>query len=198
MTRARDLADVAADATGLATDAELSSGLASKLDAAAGQVINFWTVTKTDTFTATVAPGSSTPVTGLSIPGVALSSASNKLLIMAFFGTAASSGQRNQIGLAVSDGSSLLSIGTSPSNRTAVTAGGFTLSSAASTNSNTTKMHISIVHAPGDTSSYTYSAHAINIDTSTRTLYVNRNESDADNASIPRGVSALHIMEISA
>lgn len=35
-TRARDLADLGGDATGLATDAELSSGLASKLDKATG------------------------------------------------------------------------------------------------------------------------------------------------------------------
>jgi hypothetical protein len=65
MTRARDLADVAADATGLATDAELSSGLASKLDLAGGKILQI--VRAQDNDDRTTTSTSDTDVTGMSV-----------------------------------------------------------------------------------------------------------------------------------
>ena len=162
----------------------------------AGSLVAFQSVTKTDTFSASVAAGGNTAVTGLSITH-ALKNASNKLLITANIGVAAHGAGRGAIGIAIHNGTGLISIATSPGSRTAVTSGG-SLAEASDNDRIVVMPSLSIVTEPGSTSSITYTVHAINIDNITETLYINRSESDADSNFIPRGVSTLQIQEIAA
>jgi hypothetical protein len=55
---------------------------------------------------------------------------------------------------------------------------------------------VTFVYEPGDTASHTYTVRAINIESSTRTLYINRYESDADVADRSRASSGFVIQEV--
>ena len=78
-TRARDLADVGGDATGLATDAELTSGLASKLDIAGGKILQIVRATHATAVNTTSGSYVTTNLTATITP----TSASNKVLVLA-------------------------------------------------------------------------------------------------------------------
>ena len=151
----------------------------------------------TGTQTASVTAASNISVTDLSITH-ALADASNKLIISAFFGAAANSEGRAQVGIAVHDGTSLIAIGDAAGSRTSVTAGG-NVQGTGVTNSDrvTATPSVTFVHTPGTTASKTYTVRAINIRSDTRTLYINREELDSDNASHVRAVSSLVIQEVS-
>jgi len=147
---------------------------------------------KTDTFSASVAAGGNVAVTDLSITHE-VENPSNKLIITAFFGVAAATNNRGDVGLAIDDGSGLIAIGDTAGSRSRVTAGGAVnevdnsgISSAPS---------VSFVHTPG-AGSKTYTVRAINIRNATRTLYINRSESGTDTPGLPRGVSSLVIQEV--
>jgi len=148
---------------------------------------------KTDTFTASVGASGNVAVTDLSITH-ALSDASNKLIITAFFGAAATTGSKGQVGIAVDNGSGLLALGDASGSRSQVTAGG--LISAQNASFVTTMPSVTFVHSPNTTTSLTYTVHAINITSGTFTLYVNRNEDDTDNSGRARAASSLVIQEV--
>jgi len=147
----------------------------------------------TGTQVQSTASGANFAVTDLSITHT-LSSASNKLIISAYLGAAASSGDQAVVGIAVADDGTLIGIGDAAGSRSRVAAGGFV---AANTGAIILTMpSITFVYEPGDTSSHTYTVRAINIDTNTRTLYINRNESSTDNAGLTRASSGLVIQEV--
>jgi hypothetical protein len=151
---------------------------------------------KTDTFTASVGAGGNVAVTDLSITHE-VSDPSNKLIISAFFGAAANSKGRGNVGLAIHDGTSLIAVGDTAGSRTEVSAGGVIIGNSTGDliNSNVTMPSVSFVHAPG-AGSKTYTVRGVNIDTVTRTLFINRNEDDLDNGQRPRAVSSLLIQEV--
>ncbi len=159
-----------------------------------GGILQVVSTTKTDTFSASVTAGASVAVTGLSITH-SMASASNKLLITAFFGNAANSGQRGQVGLAVADDGTLLALGDTGGSRTSVMTGGRTGADASST-SVVNSPSGTFLYAPGDTASHTYTLHAINPNTVTQTIYINRTSGDTDFADVTRAASALTIMEV--
>jgi len=140
-----------------------------------------------------IAAGGNVAVTDLSITHE-VANASNKLIISAFLGVAASSQSFAPVGLAVHDGTGLIAVGASPDSRTPVSAGG-AVEASGSTNT-VTMPSVTFVHTPG-AGSKTYTVRAINISGVTRTLYVNRSEDDTDNADRARGVSSLVIQEVS-
>ena len=148
---------------------------------------------KTDTFTASsVAAGGNIAVTGLSITHEVQDPA-NRLIITAFFGAAGTSDGFGNTGIAVHDGTGLISIGASPGSRSAVSAGGRLTGSGSSL---TVSMpSISFVHTPG-AGSKTYTVRAINISASPRNLFINRMEDNTDTASFVRAVSSLVIQEV--
>ena len=156
-------------------------------------ILQVLSVNKSDTFTASVTAGASVAVTGLSITHT-MASASNKLLITAFFGAAASSGDRAQVAMALADGGTLVNVGDAAGSRTLVTAGG----ASAATTSTVVIQNISatFLYEPGDTASHTYDLHAINPTTSTQTIYINRTESASDDSARVRSVSSLIIQEV--
>jgi hypothetical protein len=156
-----------------------------------GGLVAVKSATKTDTFSSSVAAQANVEVTGLSITHEVANSA-NKLIMMAFFGAAASNVNEGNVGIAISDGTNLLSIADSAGNRTRVTAGGGVSTAAAHV---VTMPHITIVHTPG-AGSKTYTVRAINIRGTTQTLVVNRTTDDGDVANNVRAVSAFHIFEV--
>lgn len=160
-----------------------------------GKIIAVESVLKTDTFSASVTAGNNTAVTDLSITH-ALSNASNKLLITAFFGVASSSNETSRIGIAINDGSGFLALGDAAGTRTSVTAGGNYQTTTAGINS--TSPSISILHSPGTTASKTYNVHIINTNSGTNTLYVNRTSDDSDAVNRVRGASSIIIQEVAA
>jgi len=54
---------------------------------------------------------------------------------------------------------------------------------------------VTFVHTPG-TGSKTYTVRAMNVSGGTNTIYINRQENDADAASRTRSVSSLVIQEV--
>jgi hypothetical protein len=132
-------------------------------------------------------------VTNLSITHT-LSSASNKLIISAYFGAAGTSFGQGLVGLAVADDGTLIGIGDADGSRTRVGAGGGVTTGTAT--SVVTMPSISFVYEPNDTNSHTYTVRAINIDGNTRTLFINRTESDDNSAARPRATSGFVIQEV--
>ena len=147
----------------------------------------------TGTQTNSTAAGANFAVTDLSITHT-LADASNKLIISAYFGAAANSVGRGDVGLAVAEDGNLIVIGDAAGNRTRVTAGGFI----AGTEKTfiVTMPSVTFVYEPGDTASHTYTVRAINMMDDTRTIFINRSEVDDDVILRPRATSSLIIQEV--
>jgi hypothetical protein len=184
--KVNNLTDLGADA--VVTDGVIDSGALPT-----GSILQMQSITKTDTFSASVTIGSNVAVTGMSI-SMAVSDVANKLVIFANFGVSSSSSNDGRIGIAVADDGTLLNLGDAAGNRTRVSTGGITHTSTSSATVAYPSTHF--VYTPGDTDSHDYVVHAINTETSTRTLYVNRSPNDLDNQAFTRGASTLTIMEV--
>jgi hypothetical protein len=139
------------------------------------------------------AAGANFAVTNLSITHT-LADASGKLIISAYFGAAGSTNQRGEVGIAVADDGTLIGIGDADGSRTRVGAGG--RSSANTSSLIVSSPSVTFVYEPGDTASHTFDVRAINIHTSTQTVYINRTEGDANNAENPRASSGFVIQEV--
>lgn len=158
-----------------------------------GKIIAVKSAIFTGTQSASVTAGSNVAVTDLSITHE-VADASNKLIISVFLGVAASSEGFGNVGLAVHDGTSLIAVGDAVGTKTSLTAGGFV--SDLNANYVVTMPSVTFVHTPG-AGSKTYTVRAINISTATRTLFINRRETELDSAYDSRGVSSLVIQEVS-
>ena len=159
----------------------------------AGTVLQVVSTTKTDTFSASVASGATSAITGLSA-SITPSSTSSKILILVNVGVAADATGIGRAGVAIHDGTSLIGVGATAGSRTVLASG---IASTASGNTNVgTIPSTSFLDSPATTSSITYTIHAVNNNTATQTLYINRSVSDADNASQPRGASTITLMEV--
>ena len=156
-------------------------------------ILEVVSVTKTDTFSASLAAGANTSVTGLSITH-SMRSASNKLLITAFFGAAGSSADVGGAGIAVAAGGSLINIGDASGSHTRVTAGGRVAGSASA--EVVSMPAITNLYSPGTTSSITYTVEVFNIHQNTSTVTVNTAETSSGNERTSATVSALTIMEV--
>ena len=159
----------------------------------AGGVSSVQTAFKSDTFSASVAAGAGTAVTGLSVTH-AMSDSSNRLLISAYVGAAASGAQSGQVGMAVADGTAYIGVGDADGSRTQVMAG---IRPSQGTNALVgVTLAGQFVYEPGDTANHTYTLHVRNLDTATRTLHVNKAQNDSDDEARPRASSALVIQEV--
>ena len=152
----------------------------------------------TGTQTASVASGGNVAVTDLTITHETAAVA-NKLIISAFLGAAGNSRRAGNVGIAIHDGTNLIAVGVTAGNRTSVTAGGVTTGlplSAFGGAPFVTMPSVTFVHTPG-AGSKTYTVRAINADSQTDTVYINRSEGDTDSGQEPRAVSSLVIQEVS-
>jgi hypothetical protein len=159
----------------------------------AGTVVQVVSVLKTNTWSASLTATANQAVTDLTLD-FAVSNASNKLLILANFGVAASSSNDCRIGIAVADDGTLVGVGDAAGSRSSVATGGITHNNPA--NYVVAYPSTQFIYTPGDTSTHTYTVHAINTESSTRTLYVNRSPGDTNGPTSTRGASSLTIMEV--
>jgi hypothetical protein len=143
--------------------------------------------------TNSTASGANFAVTNLSITHT-LAAATNKLIISAYLGAAASSLQNAAVGIAIMDGATLVALGDAEGSRTRVTAGGIVAQTLGSVT--VTMPSVTFVYEPGDTASHTYTVRAINISGLTRTLYINRSEADSNEAGSQRTTSGFVIQEV--
>jgi len=170
----------------------LANAIDSGLDAAGGLVAVKHALF-TGTQTNSTASGGNFAVTDLSITHT-LADSSNKLIISAYFGVAAANAELGRVGLAVADDGTLIAIGDAASSRTRVGAGGRV---AGTTHPEVVTMpSVTFVYEPGDTASHTYTVRAINVSSSTQTIYINRSYNDGDATNRPRGSSGFVIQEV--
>jgi hypothetical protein len=148
----------------------------------------------TGTQTNSTAAGANFAVSDLEISH-SLTEAGNKLIISAYFGAAANNIGFANVGLAVMDGTTLIGVGASVGNRTAVGAGGWP-NQPTSSNLLHTMPSVMFVYEPPDTTARTYTVRGINIDTTARTIYINRSDSDTDDGLRPRASSGFVIQEV--
>jgi hypothetical protein len=170
----------------------LAEAVADGLDAAGG-LVAVKSALFTGTQTASVTAGNDVAVTNLSITH-AMSDANNKLIISAYIGSGANSAGFGFVGLAVMDGTTLIGTGPADGSRTRVGASHAQASGFASLA--TTIPSMTFVYEPPDTTSRTYTVRAINVESSTRTLFINRSDSNPNNAQSVRSSSGLVIQEV--
>jgi hypothetical protein len=137
--------------------------------------------------------GANFAVTNLSITHT-LAAAANKLIISAYFGAIGSDLQVPEIGIAVAEDGTLIGVGDADGSRSRVGAGGNPTASGGALV--VLQPSVTFVYAPGDTAEHTYTVRAINMNSLTRTLFINRNESDTNNVFNPRASSSLVIQEV--
>jgi hypothetical protein len=171
---------------------DLADAIAAGLTATGG-LVAVKSALFTGTQSASVTASSNVAVTNLSITHT-LADATNKLIISAYFGASASSFGFGQVGIGVADDGTLIARGDAAGSRTRVVAGGRV--TANSSNVAVVMPSVTFVYEPGDTSAHTYTVRAINIEVSTRTLFINRAESDIDDAGRPRASSGFVIQEV--
>ena len=155
------------------------------------RILQVVSTTKSDTFSASVASGASTAITGLSV-SITPSSASSKILV--FCNANGSLEIDSGVMITLLRGATAIGVGASPGSRQAITS---SLGSPASTNFviSTTAVFLD---SPATTSATTYSANISHASGLTRTVYVNRSSSDANSSDTSRSISTITVMEISA
>ena len=161
--------------------------------ASAGGLVAVHSVTKTDAFTVSAIARTAHNVTGLALNNIALSDASNKLVVMVQMGSVATSIDNCDVALRLRvNGAFDILTGASSDNRFLITTGG---RNSGGGNLAVTTPSIMGVYAPGSTSARNYQVQVYNTDTTTTTLYVNRTESDA-NTTTGRTASTFTLMEV--
>ena len=156
------------------------------------RILQVVSTTKDDTFSASLASGASTAITGLSATIAPTSTSSNILVLCNISGTANVDGAA--IYMTLYRGVTAIGVGASPGSRQAVTSAiGSTLTGAA-TNAGTAIY----LDSPATTSATTYSVNISHSSGVTRTVYVNRSEVDTNNSSFTRSVSTITVLEVSA
>ena len=174
---------------------DLAEAVADGLNAAGG-LVAVKSALFTGTQTNATAGGANFAVTNLSITHT-LADASNKLIISAYFGLAATEHQFGTVGIAVADDGALIGVGDADGSRTRVGAGGLiTTSQDIAGDRVVTMPSVTFVYEPGDVVAHTYTVRAINIESTTFTLFINRSESDTNAATRSRGSSGLVIQEV--
>ena len=154
----------------------------------AGIGTNVVQVIKTDTFSASLAAGASTTVTGLSV-SITPTSATSKVLVLCQI-TGGRAGTSRQYA-ALRAGGSLIDVGASAGSRQQVGTG-WGIGDTNSTNGT----YLMALHSPATTSSVTYDVVVSHSSTSTDTVYINRGTADADAARSGRSASSILVVEV--
>jgi hypothetical protein len=172
----------------LTADSTAATGLAWST-AAASKVAQVLSTIKTDTFSASITAGSNAAVTGLSQAITPSASTSKVLITLTMSGYGANSGQ---FGGFIARSTTPIGIGDAAGSRIRVG------SSTYASPDHLGNITMTFLDSPATTSAVTYNAYVVNIQPTTRTVYVNRNETDTDAQDRTRPSSTITVMEILA
>jgi hypothetical protein len=156
-------------------------------------VVQVQSTAKTDTFTASVAQGASTAITGVSV-SITPTSASNKILVVAqITGGTTNDGVSSYYTL--KRDATAIGIGDAASNRQRVTSG-FLGDTSVQAQESLTNTVMAFLDSPATTSATTYSVDVSHARGGTVSVYVNRSQTDPDFNYIARGISTITVMEV--
>jgi len=164
--------------------------------ATGGKILQVVSTAKTDTFSASVASGATSNVTGLSVTITPSSTSSTIYLCGMVYG---SSETLYYLSADITRNGTNIINADSPGNRTpalvgprqdqdATDGGPFGMS----------PVSVAIIDSPASTSALTYQVRVANTSGATRTMYVNRTTSDSNIDDAGRAISTLIAMEVSA
>lgn len=159
-----------------------------------GKILQVVSTTKTDTFSASLAPGADTAITGLSAT-ITPSSTSSKILAVVNVSGSEVDVPLPYLGVRLYRGATQIGSGAASSNRTEALAA-VRLSS--TSGANIVSVTGNYLDSPATTSATTYAVHLTSLSTSTRTHCVNRSSSDADDEAYARTSSTITLFEVSA
>lgn len=152
---------------------------------AVGTILQVVSTTKTDTFTASLAQGAETAITGLSAT-ITPTATSSKILVISHVST----GEGATLSSIFRAGTNIL-VGNSAGNRQTVT-GGFAHNFGAGIGSNS----LTGLDSPNTTSATTYDVRISHSAATTTTVYVNRTSGDSDSTQNGRAVSSITLLEV--
>jgi hypothetical protein len=177
------------------TSSDLNDTFGSKLDVSAynpGKILQVIQTIKTDTFSSSVAAHTNVDVTGLSAT-ITPSSATSKILVMANV-VGSLSTPTALSAFVIVRGSTEVFIGDAAGSRIRLTShsrgpdAGETMSAAS----------FQGLDNPNTTDAITYKVQVHNVSGVTRTIFVNRSDTDSDNTAHQRTVSNIILMEVAA
>jgi hypothetical protein len=160
------------------------------------KILQVVSTAKTDTFSASVASGGTTAITGLSASITPLS-ATSKILVMASIngGCSLDGGATNMAAfLYLKRDATGIGIGDAAGSRKRTT----TVSSLVTNAAYPWTASANFLDAPATTAAIAYAFDIGHASSGTQTMYVNRTATDTDNATYPRSISVITLMEVSA
>jgi hypothetical protein len=158
------------------------------------RILQVVSTTKTDTFTASVASGGETAVTGLSA-SITPSSATSKILVMLNVNGIETSDYTSFLVVRLYRGATEIGSGAAAGSRPTV----FGADKTGTQNSdNIVNVSGNYLDSPATTSATTYAVYLVNTRGVTKTLGVNRTGLDSDQVSYVRAASTVTLMEVSA
>lgn len=159
-----------------------------------GKILQVVSTTKTDTFSAAIAAGAGTAVTGLTA-SITPSSVSSKILVMVevMGGSTLDGGAtRMGVGLTLKRGATAIGIGDADGVRQRVTGATSEIGNIAGYFTGS----VSFLDTPNTTSATTYSVDVSTSSGATQTIVINQASSDGNAASRLRGTSSITLMEV--
>ena len=172
--------------------AKIVDGAVTSAKLSAGKVLQVVSTTKTDTFSASIAGGAFTDVTGLTV-SITPSSTSNKILVLStLYG---SSGDSNIYG---STGFRIFrdAVGLHPANVSNRKGTSGTVLQGMTFNTGISNVNFNYLDTPSSTSSLTYKVQVMNTSSGTTSVNVNRSGGDPDSVNSARTYSTITLMEI--
>jgi len=168
----------------------LANAIDSGLDAAnAGIGTNVVQTVKTDTFSASLAGGAETTITGLSVTITPTSASS---LVLVLLSVSATSTDRPAVKLL--RGGTAVFVGDAAGNRIRMTAA----DSGSNAPENAGSINFVGLDSPATTSATTYTVNMRHASSSTNSVYVNRGATDTDAGRTQRTVSSITAIEVAA
>ena len=157
------------------------------------KIVQVVTTALPTTFSASVAAGTQTAVTGLSVV-ITPTLATSKILVMATVTMATTTGA-NSMYFSLTRGGSQIGVGTAAGSRQAATGGAGVDTTLGRTNSGGS---IQYIDSPATTSATTYAVTVGHTSGVTQTVYVNQTDSDTNANYIYRTISTITVMEVLA
>ena len=158
-----------------------------------GGILQVVSTTKTDTFSASVATGATTPFTGLTATITPRSTSSKIICLLQLAGHVVTDGSVQQLQFILTRDSTPIGIGDAAGSRKRAT---FWSSGSSSENQIGYSGTISYLDSPSTTSSITYGVNLGHGSSSTKTVYMNRQTTDGDVSRDARVISTITLMEV--